>query len=79
MRLQADQAEAASGTGLFKSADSNIMAPWKRFNKSKLSLPDESTDGSSNRSNPGNLRTPSLSGNDLLQSVNSDLQQTIRG
>jgi hypothetical protein len=55
------------------------MAPWKRFNKSKLSLIDESTDGNPSRSNPGHLRTPSLGGNDLLQSMNSDLQQTIRG
>ena len=55
------------------------MAPWKRFSKSKLSLLDESTDGSSSRSNLSNPRTPSLGGNDLLQSINSDLQQTIQG
>ena len=55
------------------------MAPWKRLNKSKLSLIDESTHGNPSGSNPGYLRTPSLGCNDLLQSMNSDLQQTIRG
>jgi predicted nuclease with TOPRIM domain len=55
------------------------MAPWKRFNKSKLSLIDESTDGNPSKSKPGHLRKPSLGGNDLLQSMKSDLQQTIRG
>jgi hypothetical protein len=49
------------------------MAPWKRFSKSKLSLIDES------RSNPGDSTTPSVGGSNFLQSMNSELQQTIRG
>jgi hypothetical protein len=55
------------------------MAPWKRFSKSKLSLIDESTDGNPSRSNPRSSRTPSVGGSDFLQSINSELQQTIRG
>jgi hypothetical protein len=54
------------------------MAPWNRFNKSKLSLNDEGTDGIPIGSNSGHLKTVSPAGNDLLQSMNSDLQHTIR-
>ena len=55
------------------------MAPWKRFSKSKLSLIDESTDGNPSSSNPGLSRTPSVGGSGFLQSMNSELQETIRG
>ena len=53
------------------------MAPWRRLSKSKLSLIDENTDASSSKSNLSNPGTPPI-GSDLLQSMNSDLQQTIR-
>jgi hypothetical protein len=52
------------------------MAPWNKFSKSKLSLVDDSTKENASRSNSVHLRTPSMGGNDLLQSINSDLQQT---
>jgi chromosome segregation ATPase len=54
------------------------MAPWKRFSKSKLSLVDESTSGNPNWPSPGHSRTPSVGGSDLLQALNSELQQTIQ-
>jgi hypothetical protein len=55
------------------------MAPWKRFSKSKLPLIGKSTDGNPSRPNPGPSRRPSVGGSDFLQSMNSELQQMIRG